>query len=111
MGPTLVGLTFRRSRILKGLSDFEGADASRPAFSSPRSPAMSKAGASEAARAAEVERWKLIIPMIRLVPGADVDRDAAPRSRGPTSVRPFQSILYSHQRFARADLFVGLRSK
>jgi hypothetical protein len=38
------------------------------------SPAMSKRGASEAARAAEVERRRLAIPMIRRVPGADIDR-------------------------------------
>jgi hypothetical protein len=38
------------------------------------SPAMSKAGAFEAARAAEIERRKLIIPMIRRVPGADIGR-------------------------------------
>ena len=39
------------------------------------STAMSKAGASEAARAAEVERRKLIIPMIRRVPGAEIAGD------------------------------------
>jgi len=35
---------------------------------------MSKAGASEAARAAEVERRNLVIPMFRRVPGADIGR-------------------------------------
>jgi hypothetical protein len=33
---------------------------------------MSKAGASEAARAAEAERQSLVIPMFRRVPGADI---------------------------------------
>jgi hypothetical protein len=35
---------------------------------------MSKAGASEAARAAEVERRSKIMPIFRRVPGADIDR-------------------------------------
>jgi len=35
---------------------------------------MSKAGAFEAARAAEIERRSLVIPMIRRVPGTDIDR-------------------------------------
>jgi hypothetical protein len=35
---------------------------------------MSKAGAFEAARAAEIERRSFAIPSLRGVPGADIDR-------------------------------------
>jgi hypothetical protein len=37
---------------------------------------MSSDGASEAAKAAEVERRMLVIPLIRRVPGADIADDA-----------------------------------
>jgi hypothetical protein len=33
---------------------------------------MSKAGAFEAARAAEIERRNLVIPILRRLPGADI---------------------------------------
>jgi hypothetical protein len=35
---------------------------------------MSKAGAFEAARAAEIERRNVVTPIFRRVPGADIDR-------------------------------------
>jgi hypothetical protein len=47
---------------------------------------MSKAGAFEAARAAEIERRNETIPIFRRVPGADSGRVMPGGKRGPTSV-------------------------